>query len=170
MAIVTVTSRNSCRAAALISMVGVGRSVVVGLVALLLLAGCGSQTFRVAPEVVDEVRSIGKVVAETRDGIGWDEIEVVDEILVFDVGATSEEEALSKASDLLQRKGWGVTSKSLGRVEMESPKWSDNRLTYTPVNMYDFGDQPIPRVARAIRDVGARSEALIVVEIYRTDP
>ncbi len=93
---------------------------------ILLLPGCTHWFPRVVEAdqvVLDEVFSVGTVVARTTDDrMSGDDIQRVD-VLIADVGASSFAEALEVAEDRLAKRGWRTTFKNADAMGMSSDRW-----------------------------------------------
>ncbi|MCA2177832.1 hypothetical protein LDL08_16700 [Nonomuraea glycinis] len=77
---------------------------------------------------LDEVFSVGTVVAQTTDDQIFDEkIQRVD-VLITDVGASSFAEALEVAQDRLAKHGWKTIFKNTDSMGMRSDRWERTDL------------------------------------------
>lgn len=116
------------------------RPILICLCTLILASGCGSlfvTTIRVEEDAVDEVRSIGRIVAETtQDPIYRDTVQI-DNILILDVGAPSFKRGVSIAESRLEKHGWEVDSKIPAFTDMKSTRWKDTSLTVRPYKKDD---------------------------------
>ncbi|MEV4177005.1 hypothetical protein [Nonomuraea sp. NPDC049709] len=132
------------------------------LVASLFMSGCGYTTWQVDPAVLDEVRSIGRVIGEsTSDGI-WEDTNDIVTTFVIDVGGESGPESVNKAIDLLGRRGWKISHTNLPTsVTMESPKWESDRLVVRPFDPVEVENEP--EIKEEIKKKRARPAALVVV-------
>ncbi|WP_152990361.1 hypothetical protein [Sphaerimonospora mesophila] len=152
------------------------RSTVVLLFVLLLLPGCRSELFpktlRVGPGIVQEVRSIGKVLLEKTDEDTWDGITTVTEILVIDVGSLRAREALEKAGNLLRERGWVISAQRLPDwVQMESGEWENVLLSIEGLEFYDSTEGLGPKERKAVNDPGGQvmSEGVVILKLSRTN-
>ncbi|MGP3936922.1 hypothetical protein [Nonomuraea sp. KM88] len=121
---------------------------------------------------MDDMRSIGKVIAEAEDNYYWDGLTVIQTVLVVDVRGESVEESLSKASSSLRRRGWVSSAREDGSWEqMESSKWNDVLVTFSDTSFVLESGELGSQVIKAIE--GARalpgSEAFVVLSAQRTD-
>lgn len=110
------------------------RTAIATFCVLLLLSGCRSELFpreeRVDPGVVRDVRSTVRVLAETKAEVTWDGLTLVREVLIIDVGSPDSRQALSKASGLLQERGWSIIDQQLPKsVTMELSQREDVQLS-----------------------------------------
>ncbi|MFI6509845.1 hypothetical protein ACIBCT_19760 [Streptosporangium sp. NPDC050855] len=152
--------------------VQVARPGMVVLCALLFLSGCRSELFpreeRVDPGVVRDVRSIVKVLAETKDEVTWDGLTLVSEVLVIDVGSADSRQALSRASGLLQEHGWSIIDQQLPEsVTMESSQREYVRLSLHGMEFVESVGPMDPHEERVLKDARTRggSKALLFLEL-----
>lgn len=143
--------------------------------ALALLSGCSffsGTTSRVERAVVDEVRSIGGVIAETTTERHWDGQTPVTNVLVTDMRSTDSRTALEKAIALLKAFGWTIEMRRLPDwVSMRSDRWKDTQLSLIRIASYQFDEFEDPELAKMITAVRTRgeTEGVVVLELDRAD-
>ena len=120
------------------------RETAVFLSACLLASRCGlfkPEALRVDPGVLDDVRSIGKVLAEaTTEGVAWERGTEITNRFVIDVGGVNASEALKKASDLLRKREREVVTEKIPEfVQMDSVAREDAHLTINAFNPLNVG-------------------------------
>ncbi|WP_440086786.1 hypothetical protein [Streptosporangium sp. LJ11] len=70
------------------------------------------------------------MLAETKAEVTWDGLTLVREVLIIDVGSPDSRQALSKASGLLQERGWSIIDQQLPKsVTMELSQREDVQLS-----------------------------------------
>jgi hypothetical protein len=91
----------------------------------LMIAACGlwQTTRRVDPGLVAEMRTLGRVVAETTSEWYCDGVDDISAILVVDVGATDADRGLDQVVKGLELHGWKTLTSSLDLVSTESSPW-----------------------------------------------
>ncbi|MEU7859857.1 hypothetical protein [Nonomuraea sp. NPDC049141] len=109
----------------------------------LLLSGCGSTRFQVDSRVLDDVRSIGKVVAETTsEGDAGGDIEVTNTQVVH-VATTKKGNALDEAVKILARRGWNISADNRPTlVGLDSANQPHAYLAISPFDAAYFEDDP----------------------------
>ncbi|MFF4617720.1 hypothetical protein [Nonomuraea jabiensis] len=109
------------------------------LCVLATISACTSwlpeKVIKVDPAAINEVRSIGRVVARTTADPQYKRTTQVIEILVFDLNAPNFTEALSVARGRLEQHGWSVIGSADVPIEMESSRWKG-----TTVRLGQLGD------------------------------
>lgn len=140
----------------------VRRNFAILLTASLLMSGCGYTTSQVDPAVLEEVRSVGKVIGEsTSEGI-WEDTNDIITMFVIDVGGKSGPGSVNRAIDLLGRRGWKILRTNLPTsVTMESPKWGTDQLVVRPFDPVEVENEP--EIQEEIRKKSAKPAALVVV-------
>ncbi|MEU6790306.1 hypothetical protein ABZ907_01290 [Nonomuraea wenchangensis] len=144
------------------------RVTVMALCVLMLAAGCGSlflHTVRAEAEAVDEVRSIGRVVAQTTEDPQYRDTIQIDDILMLDMNATTFDTATDEACRLLERRGWVLTDKVPSHhLRMASTRWEDTSLTIYPFDQANSPNSLQQRVAEAVNIAPmARNKYILVV-------
>ncbi|MFG2075407.1 hypothetical protein [Nonomuraea maritima] len=136
------------------------RSAIL-LTASLLMSGCVT-TWQVDPAVLNEVRSVGKVIGEvTYDGI-WEDTNDIVTTFVIDVGGKSGPDSVDRAIDLLGGRGWKALRTDLpASVTMGSPKWGNNQLVVRPFDPREVKNKP--EIENEISRKSPDPEALVVV-------
>ncbi|MEU0566692.1 hypothetical protein ABZ297_15035 [Nonomuraea sp. NPDC005983] len=107
-----------------------------------LVTGCRSEFFpsesRVAPEVVGDLRSTGRVLAATTTEWYWDGHTEIADVMVVDVGGSGFRDALDKALGLLRTHGWEAKDPAdQWRTRLESNKWDGTWITVEPLINYE---------------------------------
>ncbi|WP_127939413.1 hypothetical protein [Nonomuraea polychroma] len=128
----------------------------------LLMSGCGYTTWQVDPAVLDEVRSIGRVIGEsTSDGI-WEDTNDIITTFVIDVGGKSGPESVDKTVDLLGKRGWKILRENRPTsTTMESPTWENDHLVVRPFHPAEIENEP--SIQGMIKEKAPKPEALVVV-------
>ncbi|GIH65394.1 hypothetical protein [Microbispora siamensis] len=102
--------------------------IILGMalaISALMISSCGfwQTTTRVDPDLVAEMRTLGRVVADTTSEWYWEGEHDISAILVVDVGATDAGRALDQVVERLRSHGWKPSTSSVGFVSMESSRW-----------------------------------------------
>ncbi|KAA9374093.1 hypothetical protein F5972_33275 [Microbispora cellulosiformans] len=144
------------------------------LAMLAVLAGCwfSPSISRVWPPVVDDVRRIGGIVADTTSELSWEGHTTVTNVLVVDTRNTDSRKALEKVVALAKGRGWAVDSQGMSdRVSMRSDRWENTRLSLTRIASYQVDEFEDPRLAKVIRRLWKRpgSAGLVILQLDRTD-
>jgi len=144
-------------------------------VALIIISGCGTWMFpgkevAVDSGVVAEVKAKGNVVAQTKIPIPWDGTTTTTEVLILNVGVVGSQDAVEKASGLLEGLGWEIVDRR-SPLEMVSKKWDKVVLGVVGVDSYSFDELDAPQVGQAIEEAkkDVKSESLVVIELHPTD-
>ncbi|MFI9558122.1 hypothetical protein [Nonomuraea endophytica] len=119
-------------------------------IAVALLAACEAfpTTSRPPPDVVDEMRAVGNVVASTTTEWYWDGHTDIDQVVVVDVGRLNPDDAVTTAIRTLQQRGWQRTKGVQNSpVDLESGSWAETSIWVQPLASYEvpvsegFNDQ-----------------------------
>ena len=142
---------------------------IVSLFFLLpLLSGYGSllfpETIQASPENISEIRSIGKVVAETEESAHWKNTTQVWNILVINTEAVSIDDAMTTTISRLNGQGWKVVANQSDWTQMRSPRWGYALLTLWPWQIYSRSQASIS-MRTTLDDAQFAPEALVVAEI-----
>ncbi|NBE91859.1 hypothetical protein FE391_00720 [Nonomuraea sp. KC401] len=144
------------------------KTAIIVVNILVLATGCGlwpHKTIRAEAGAVDEVRSIGRVAAQTTEDPLYGDTVQVDDILIMDVEASSFEEGVSAAREQLEQRGWVTTFKGVAFTEMRSNRWKGASLTIRPFELdksYKFAVQN--RIAEVVNvDPNGRIKYLLVM-------
>lgn len=136
------------------------------LTASLLMSGCGYTTWQVDPAVLDEVRSIGRVIGESTSDDIWEDTNDIITTFVIDVGGKSSPESVAKAIDLLGKRGWKILHSNLPTsLTMESPKWGTDDLVVRPFDPVEVENEPA--IQGEIKKKSTRPAALVVVWAWK---
>ncbi|MEV6040644.1 hypothetical protein AB0L65_56720 [Nonomuraea sp. NPDC052116] len=126
----------------------------------LTFTGCSrwEPVYEVAPDAVDDVRSIGEVVAHATNEWDLDRASQVNHVLLMDVGAASYEDARKTVLDRLRQRGWRGSGPGLASEVLESPHWEHVLLSVDPLEkLQDDGSDRLPAIVEALE---SRSEML----------
>jgi hypothetical protein len=106
----------------MVARIMLGMALAVGGLAI---SACGlwQSTARVDPGLVAEMRTLGRVVANTTSEWYYDGDHDIFAILVIDVGATDADRALDQVVERLELHGWKTSTSSRHFVSMESRQW-----------------------------------------------
>ncbi|MFI7700344.1 hypothetical protein [Nonomuraea sp. NPDC049480] len=145
--------------------------MMIALCVLILVTECGSWfqgTIRADAGAVDEVRGIGRVVAQTTaDPIYGDTIQIED-VLIMDVGAPSFEMAMDSARKLLERRGWTTMDKLVTYVSMKSTRWGGTSLTIDPFQkLASYSGSTQKRIAEKVHIEPTDQNKYILVVVTR---
>ncbi|MDX3100002.1 hypothetical protein [Nonomuraea angiospora] len=113
-------------------MTAVAGPALIALCVAILTSGCGlwfQKTIRVEAGAVDEVQSIGRVIAQTQDDPRFENTIQVDDILILDVGAQSSEEGMRVAQSRLEQRGWIPAGEGPTFKAMTSTRWKHTSLS-----------------------------------------
>ncbi|MEV0145711.1 MULTISPECIES: hypothetical protein [unclassified Nonomuraea] len=116
------------------------RVVSIAVCVLLLLTGCGSwfqKTIRAEEGALSEVRSVGRVVAQTTEDPVYRDVIQIEDVLVMDVDASAADADMDVARRLLEQRGWDFIEKVGSRTLMNSTRWKDTSLTIEPFQKDD---------------------------------
>ncbi|MBB2744708.1 UNVERIFIED_ORG: hypothetical protein FHR35_004557 [Microbispora rosea subsp. rosea] len=107
-----------------------------------LISGCHSEFFpgtsRAPTGVVVDMRSTGKLVAQTTAEWYWDGLTEIMDVLVIDTGATDTTDALASATHTLKKRGWRLNDAFPSpSVLMKSDKWREVEVSVEPLSSYD---------------------------------
>ncbi|MFC0864229.1 hypothetical protein ACFHYQ_18195 [Sphaerimonospora cavernae] len=113
-----------------------------------------------------QVRETGEVVANVRTVYKISDVAIATEYVIFDPGAAKRQDALDKAADALQGKGWKVEGgTSPSQVDLESSEW-DVSVSLVPLDFFvargAFGEQEVLKVAENARAKAVQPEVLVV--------
>ncbi|MGP4102280.1 hypothetical protein [Nonomuraea sp. KM90] len=153
------------------------RHLLAVLCILVAIPGCGASSFskdltviKVAPAVVNEVGSIGRIVAQTTADPFYEGTVQVIEILVLDVGASNFLEALSVARSRLQQRGWSVSSYNDVTVIMTSSRWNGTTARFGRLaDIGPLGAELEPKTQQALQADPAKSDTYIVASLSRAE-
>ncbi|MET9066098.1 hypothetical protein [Streptosporangium sandarakinum] len=141
--------------------------VILATVLSVLISGCmvSSSPLRVPPPALDNVRSIGKVWAETSTENEKDGRRQIENLLIIDVGAASKREALDKASALLVARKWTVSAENRPTiVSMKCTKWKDVTLVLRPFHPAYF--EEYPEILNKLKGLPTEEKSLVYIEIF----
>ncbi|WP_170991064.1 hypothetical protein [Herbidospora galbida] len=151
-----------------------GRSAAL-LCAFLLVAACGTEFFpitvRVDPDIVHDIRGIGKVLRETTDEATWENTTEISIVLVVDIGRPGPEGAVGTASGLLRKRGWEASVDGHPHsMWMESRKWPDTEIMVSGVEFYTSPPGLDPDAEKALRSAEAQtgSAGIVMLKLRRT--
>lgn len=147
------------------------KRLLASLLVLLTISGCGTQwfpeTLEADPDAISEVRNVGREMAHITTGLIYENTTQNIDILIFDVGASSFQDALYIARDRLLQRGWvieGRASNSL--IMMESKKWEQTSVSIEPMkSLESYGITQEPQVAKILKDDPAKSAAYVVLAV-----
>ena len=150
------------------------RTMLIALCMMLLVAGCGSwfrKTIKVEVGAVNEVRSVGRVVAATTEDPMYEDTIQIDDVLLMDVGAASFELGMDHARKLLEQRGWTSTDERVDYVRMESTRWKDTSLTMQTYRKGDsYADSVQTRIEGNVYVKPADRNKYVLVVITRSYP
>lgn len=131
----------------------------------LLLSGCGPTRFQVDSSVLDDVRSIGKVVAEAAgEGDADGDIDVVNTVVV-DVNTAKKGNALNEAVTILTRHGWNIsTDNRPTQVTLDFANLPNAHLAVQPFDAAYFENNP--QVLEPVKKSLAKPGTLVSVEAF----
>lgn len=135
--------------------------------ACLLASGCmlSPSTLRVSPAALDNVRGIGKMLAETSTENATENGRQIENLLVIDVGATSDREALDKAANLLAARKWAIDGENRPTIVfMKHANWPDTHLILRPFDSMYFKDYP--EILKALKETSVKEEALVYISLF----
>ncbi|MEV7008186.1 hypothetical protein [Streptosporangium sp. NPDC051022] len=133
----------------------------------LLFSGCGlvSEALRVDPAVLDDVRGIGKVLAEATTETpgqagGPDKMT---NTFVIDVGGVNAQDSLKKARGILLAHKWvSAAEEPPGGVRVKSPAWEGAYLNVRSYGSVTLGNYP-EEIKKAV-EAAADPEVLLIVD------
>ncbi|WP_204060248.1 hypothetical protein [Microbispora corallina] len=147
-----------------------------GLIVVLLAASACSELFpttiRVDEGAISEVRTIGKVLAESETESTWDGVTSISKVLAIDIGDQGHADATTGAYKLLQKHGWLLSiDKHPQSIYMESHKWGHVGLMIKSVGYFDSHGGIDPDEDELVKDAFAKSNSnnMVVLEIEHTD-
>lgn len=142
--------------------------VVITVIGVILLgSGCmlSPSTLRVPAAALDSVRGIGKVEAEISIENERNNSIQIENLLVIDVKASSDREALDKAVNFLSDRNWRITGENRPViVSLESTDWQNTNLTLRPFNPMYFEDHP--NVLETLKKASIKEESLVYLEVF----
>lgn len=152
-------------------------SLLVTFAVFAVLTACRSgsspQGARLDPGVAWDIHGMGEVLSETTTEEYGDGLITVTEVLVVKVDVGDEGELLTRASDLLAARGWKVAGEQLPAwIQMESAHWPGIRISLSSVEFVLESTGSDAKVKQAVAEAMARAgpQALVVLDVYRTDP
>jgi hypothetical protein len=143
--------------------------VFITLCATLAVSGCGllHKTLEVDSAAVAEVRTIGKVVAQTKIEDTWKSTTQLDEFLLMDLGAVDYDAAHDKARDQLERLGWQSTH-TIDWTRMISTKWKHTVLKIDSFKRYESYGRPLePQTEKALMAEPNRTNTYVILTLTR---
>ncbi|WP_329087696.1 MULTISPECIES: hypothetical protein [unclassified Streptosporangium] len=142
--------------------------MVITVIGVILLgSGCmlSPSTLRVPAAALDSVRGIGKVEAEISIENERNNSIQIENLLVIDVKASSDREALDKAVNFLSDRNWRITGENRPViVSLESTDWQNTNLTLRPFNPMYFEDHP--NVLETLKKASIKEESLVYLEVF----
>ncbi|MBB5078210.1 hypothetical protein [Nonomuraea endophytica] len=115
---------------------------------LLGASDCHQTTSQPPPDVVDEMRAVGKVVASTTTEWFWESYTDIDQVVVVDVGPLNPDDAVATAIRTLRQRGWlPIEDVPNTPLLLESRSWAETRIWVEPLVSYEvphsegFNDQ-----------------------------
>ncbi|MER5320084.1 hypothetical protein [Streptosporangium roseum] len=112
--------------------------------------------------MLDEARSIGRIVGESISEGSYKNTTDVINALVIDTGGKSGPESVNKAMDILGKRGWKTSFNNLPiSATLESPKWEANELIVRPFSAMYMENEP--EILEAINRTAAKPDALVIV-------
>ncbi|WP_144070090.1 hypothetical protein [Nonomuraea indica] len=146
---------------------------VIALISPLLLTGClWGATLDVDDAVTRDMRSAGKVLAETKTEAVFDSTTVVTRIVIADVGSSNAESALLEATRRLQARGWKVSDRRPAQwVEMTANGWPDIQISIFSPSFFVSSGKPEPQVEKALQTARGKdaSENFVILDAHRID-
>jgi hypothetical protein len=145
----------------------------VALLVLLMLVSAASCTtgswvfpreYTVPVEVVDEVKAVGSVVAETRLKDGWEGNTDVVEILIVNVGAADMKQSMEVANAWLRDRGWEIHDEH-PRMTFTSQRWKDVLLTLGSTDTFEMREDPQVRDFFESVEMKAEAATFLCIEI-----
>ncbi|KAB8181296.1 hypothetical protein FH608_051045 [Nonomuraea phyllanthi] len=140
---------------------------VVGLWLLALCSGCGTQwlptKLQADATALYEVRSIGKLVAQTAIELGYEGAVQITDILVLDLAKPVYQEALDTAHDRLRKQGWKDVGNRSDVIDMESSKWAKTYLEMGSMEMLEqYEATQKPEIIKKLKDDPSHNVYLVV--------
>ncbi|MFI6634743.1 hypothetical protein ACIBI7_38170 [Nonomuraea fuscirosea] len=138
---------------------------------LVAVTGCDAawlpqKVIKVDPAAVDEVRSIGHVVAQTTVDPFYERTVQVNNVLVFDFNVSDFPQALREARGLLRKLGWSEISSVDGVVQMESDRWRNITAELGDIKAIDeLGATLESKIEREIRANSLKSNSYLVISL-----
>lgn len=154
-------------------------SAVTAATVAVLLSGCElfPTTSGPQPEVVAELRAVGKVVASTTTEWYWDGHTDVDQVVVVDIERQTSDDAAATAIRILQQCGWKRTEDVPNSpVVLQSSRWDGASVWVAPFVSYEVPtsegsneklDASNAELFRRLRDQGGTS-AFVVLTAMRS--
>ncbi|MEU4410164.1 hypothetical protein AB0F88_37125 [Streptosporangium sp. NPDC023963] len=122
-------------------------------------------TLRVPAAALDSVREIGKVEAEISIENERNNSIQIENLLVIDVEASSDREALDKAVNFLSARNWRIAGENRPViVSLKSTDWQNTNLTLRPFNPMYFEDHP--NVLETLKKASIKEESLVYLEVF----
>jgi len=120
---------------------------------------------RVAPAVIDNVRSMGRVELEFETESDWGSGTQVTNELVINVGAAGGREALDEAAVLLKEREWIVVAENRPTIVlMKSSRWKDVRVIVRPFHSAYFEDNP--EILKRLERASVEEQSLVYLQIF----
>ncbi|MET7461810.1 hypothetical protein [Nonomuraea sp. NPDC005501] len=147
---------------------------VVALSFALLISGCSGEAepLEVDTHVLGDMRSVGRVLAETETEAISDGSSVITRLIIVDVDGSGVESELAAASARLQGQGWKVADERPSQwIEMHSNEWRKTRITIFSSGFFQSSGRYESSVERALRSARSEhgSDGFLVLDAHRTD-
>jgi hypothetical protein len=111
---------------------------------------------RVEPEVVSELRGVGKILKEVEWKDTWGGVDIFGEVLIVDGQELSGAAAVEDVAKRLRELDWKVVDRPYGQLVMTAEKWKDVRVTVASVDAFIYDDVENTQVALAITQATRR--------------